>query len=317
MRMNTDSSSSTPDSRPEFAFIDWIARQNRSRAEVVLGIGDDAAILSAPGKEWVTTVDVLTAGVHFKPETSMELVGRKALAVNLSDIAAMAAIPCTAFVGIVLPKTMSRTQAEALYSGIFALANEWNVAIAGGDTNSWDGPLVISITLNGLVDPGKALRRDGAQPGDAIFVTGALGGSFESGRHLTFTPRIREAQQLQQLVTVHAMMDLSDGLGSDLFHLLRQSRCGAIVDAASLPVHPDLPTSLSSEERIQRALGDGEDFELLFCVSEADGQTLMERWSLDVPITKIGEITSRSEAMLKLNDRIVPFPRTGWSHSFG
>jgi thiamine-monophosphate kinase len=317
MRMNTDSSSSTPDSRLEFAFIDWIARQNRSRAEVVLGIGDDAAILSAPGKEWVTTVDVLTAGVHFKPETSMELVGRKALAVNLSDLAAMAAVPCTAFVGIVLPKTMSRTQAEALYRGIFELANEWDVTIAGGDTNSWDGPLVISITLNGLVDPGKAVRRDGAQPGDAIFVTGALGGSFESGHHLTFTPRIREAQQLQQLVTVHAMMDLSDGLGSDLFHLIRQSRCGAIVDAASLPVHPDLPASLSPEERIQRALGDGEDFELLFCVSEADGQTLMERWSLDVPITKIGEITSGNDAMLKLNDRIVPFPRTGWSHSFG
>lgn len=315
--MNIDSSSSAADVRPEFALINWIARQSRSRKEVLLGIGDDAAVLSAPGKEWVTTVDVLTAGVHFEVDTPLDLVGRKALAVNLSDIAAMGALPCTALVGLVLPKSLSREQAESLYCGLFDLANEWNVTIAGGDTNSWDGPLVISITLNGLIDPGNAVRREGAHPGDWIFVTGALGGSFESQRHLTFTPRIREAQHLQQMVNLHAMMDLSDGLGSDLFHLLRQSRCGAVVDAARLPIHPDFSATLTFEERIQRALGDGEDFELLFTVSPEDGQKLIESWPLDVPITKIGEITSGSEALLQLEDRTIPFPRSGWSHSFG
>lgn len=315
--MTIDSSSSVADVRPEFDFIDWIARQSRPREEVLLGIGDDAALLSAPGKDWVTTVDVLTAGVHFELDTPLELVGRKALAVNLSDIAAMGALPCTALVGIVLPKTFSRTQAESLYSGLFQLADEWNVTIAGGDTNSWDGPLVISITLNGLTEPGKAIRRDGAQPGDWIFVTGALGGSFESQRHLTFTPRIREAQHLQKLVTLHAMMDLSDGLGSDLFHLLRQSRCGAVIDAARLPVHSDFSASLSFEERTRRALGDGEDFELLFTISAEDGQKLIETWPLDVPVMKIGEITAGSNALLRMEDGTIPFPRSGWSHSFG
>jgi len=299
----------------EFSLIDWIAGQQlRHRAEVKLGIGDDAAILSAPGFDWMVTTDVLTQGVHFTAETAPELIGRKAMAVNLSDLAAMAALPCAAFIGIVLPKTYSRSSVERLYRGLLEIAEEFDVTIAGGDTNSWDGPLVISVTIHGLVAPGSAIHRSGARPGDWIFVTGALGGSFDSQRHLTFVPRVKEAIALRNTVNIHAMLDLSDGLGSDLFHLLNQSRVGAILDAPAIPVHADVPRSLSDEERLRHALGDGEDFELLFCVSPDEGERLLESSPVTVSLTKIGEITPQQTACLQCGDSIQTLTRSGWSH---
>ncbi|SFH84241.1 thiamine-phosphate kinase [Planctomicrobium piriforme] len=305
------------DERPEFAFINWIARQSGSRTEVQLGIGDDAAVLSSGGKDWVVTKDVITAGVHFDAKTPLALVGRKALAVNISDLAAMAAQPCAAFIGIVLPKSMTRSAAEELYRGLQQLASEWDICIGGGDTNSWDGPLVVSVTLLGLVESGQAVRRDGAQPDDWIFVTGPLGGSLESGRHLTFTPRIREAETLKQAVTLHAMLDLSDGLGSDLFHLLDRSGVGAILNADSIPIHPDVSKTLPSAARLQHALSDGEDFELLFTVSAADGQRLIERPPPGVELFRIGEITAAPGASLVVDGEEQTLPRSGWSHGFG
>jgi len=301
----------------EFSLIDWIAGQQlRHRAEVKLGIGDDAAILSAPGFEWVVTTDVITQGVHFTAETAPELIGRKALAVNLSDLAAMAATPCAAFIGIVLPRTYGRQSVEQLYHGLLEIAEEFDVTIAGGDTNSWDGPLIISVTLHGLVAPDSAVRRHGARPGDWIFVTGALGGSFDSQRHLKFVPRVKEAIALRKTVNIHAMLDLSDGLGSDLFHLLNQSRVGAILEASDIPIHADVTQGLSEEERIRHALGDGEDFELLFCVSPEAGKRLQEFSPVAVSLTKIGEITLQPAACLRYRDNIQALTRSGWSHSF-
>lgn len=305
------------DPRPEFAFINWVSRQCSLRPEVLLGIGDDAAVLKANGQAWVCTQDLLTAGVHFDPNAPAELIGRKALAVNLSDIAAMAAKPCAAFVGVVFPRTMQRGSAERLYRGLLELADEFHVSIAGGDTNSWDGPLVISVTLLGLAAPAGVVRRDGARPGDWIFVTGALGGSLPSGRHLTFPPRVNEALHLHQEAELHAMLDISDGLGSDLFHILDSSRVGAKLDGAAIPIHDDVDLSLPSPERLQRALCDGEDFELLFTVSPEDGERLLRRSPVEVPLSRIGEITCQLGARIDTGGTVQELPRAGWVHDFG
>lgn len=321
------------DPRPEFAFIDWVRRRTRGRPEVPLAIGDDAAVLSAPGRQWITAVDVITEGVHFQfaedfreaslPATTPELAGRKALAINLSDVAAMAGEPVAAFIGIVFPKNRPREFAEAVYDGLLTLADEWNVCIAGGDTNSWEGPLVISVTVLGLTTGRGPVLRSGARPGDWIFVTGALGGSLTNGRHLTFTPRIREALALHERCAMHAMIDLSDGLASDLFHVLDASTTqagqdvGAVLDAGSIPIHADINAAFAPEERLRQALNDGEDFELLFTVSSDDGRRLLEKPPFETPLTKIGEIVPRTGVVLRRDNTQIPLLRGGWSHSLG
>lgn len=304
--------------RPEFDFIDWVSNQSQSRPEVLLGIGDDAAVLAQPpGRDWVTAVDVITEGVHFTETTPPALIGRKSLAINLSDLAAMAAEPVAAFIGIVLPKSRGRRYAEQVYRGIFEIAREYQVSIAGGDTNSWDGPLVLSVTLQGTVQRGGATLRSGARVGDWIFVTGSLGGSLESGRHLTFTPRIHEARELVDTYHVTAMLDLSDGLASDIRHLARRSEVGIRIEAESLPIHPDVSENLSQDDRIQHALMDGEDFELLLTVSPEEGQRLERAGSIwGTNVTRIGVCTSEREILLQSGGVLVPMPEGGWTHQF-
>ncbi|QDT33043.1 thiamine-phosphate kinase [Thalassoglobus polymorphus] len=304
------------ESRPEFDFIDWIKKQVTLRPEVKLGIGDDAAILShQPNREWVTAIDVITEGVHFTSETPPELIGRKALAINLSDIAAMAADPVAVFLGIVLPKSCGRAYAEQLYAGIFEMANEYELSIAGGDTNSWSGPLVLNVTVMGTVEQGKAILRSGANAGDWIFVTGPLGGSLASGRHLTFEPKLKEAKILAQHFHITSMLDLSDGLASDARHIASQSGVGMIVDTQSLPIHTDVNPDLPEAERVQHAMSDGEDFELLLTVSPEEGERLLsEGIQLGVAVTKIGECTEEVGMKLQSGDALIDWPRGGWEH---
>ena len=178
------------------------------------------------------TVDLLTDGVDFElSKVSARCVGRKALAVNLSDLAAMAARPVAALDALALPRSGALELAKELFEGILPLAEKHGVAIAGGDTNTWDGPLVISVTLCGEVAAG-AVRRDGARPGDGIVVTGALGGSI-LGHHFDFEPRVAEALWLADRFTLHAGMDVSDGLSLDLWRMAQASGCGAVLDAPS------------------------------------------------------------------------------------
>ena len=303
--------------RFEFSFIDWIRERSATRPEVLLGIGDDAArIAPQPNQEWLATVDVLSDGVHFTLETATpEQIGRKAVAVNLSDIAAMAGEPVAAFVGIVLPRTCGRTFAEKLYQGILTTCSEWNVCLAGGDTNVGDGPLVISVTLLGQAHPKGSVLRTGAEVGDWIFTTGALGGSLQSGRHLDFTPRVREAWQLHETSNLHAMLDISDGLAGDLHHLLQNGELGARISAERIPIHPDVDEELPFIERLQHACEDGEDFELLFTVAPEEGRRLLNDSSLGIPLSWIGEITETSDVVLQGPfgaERIEP---RGWIHS--
>jgi len=302
----------------EFALIDWIRARSKAGGAVPVGIGDDAALVHTRSRAGcLVTTDLLMDGVHFDlAQTEPRLVGRKALAVNLSDVAAMAGRPTAAFVSMALPKHGGRSLAEALYDGIWPLAEQFGVTIAGGDTNTWPGPLVICITLLGDPPAGGPVLRRGARPGDWILVTGELGGSL-AGRHLSFVPRVTEAQGLHAAADLHAMLDVSDGVASDLRHILRESGVGAIVRGSNVPISNDVDGSLPAETRLWHALTDGEDFELLLTVEPSAARQLLESRPEATRLTQIGEITSESNCLLEdLTGQIRPMPSGGWQHAF-
>ena len=306
--------------RPEFELIDWIRDRVCDRPPVSLGIGDDAAILQpTAGRESLVAIDMLMEGVHFTfPAATPQLAGRKALAVNLSDIAAMAGNPTAAFISVALPNARGIEFARHLHAGIIELANEYDVVIAGGDTNSWNGPLVISVTVVGEPLGIRPICRNGAMPGDWVFVTGAVGRSLQSGRHLSFVPRLAEVKKLTTMVKLHAMIDISDGLAADLQHVLNRSGVGAVLDAERIPLTDAARGANDGKSPLMHGLGDGEDFELLFAVSPEDGQRLISKWYDATPITHIGEITDVSGCRLQYADgRIEPLPPFGWTHSLG
>ena len=224
----------------ERELISWLREHVPPHPLLRLGLGDDAAVLRlADVDECVITVDMLTDQVDFDlSKVDPRRVGRKALAANLSDLAAMAAQPLAGVVALVLPRKGAMELAVALYEGMLPLAEQYDLAIAGGDTNSWDGPLAISITLLGSVTPRGPLRRGGAKPGDRILVTGSFGGSI-LGRHLDFEPRVREALGLHARYDLHAGIDVSDGFSLDLAHILEESRCGAAIDIDAVPIADD------------------------------------------------------------------------------
>lgn len=260
----------------EFAYIDWLRSRTPLHPRVPVGPGDDAAVvLVGPGVPCLLTKDVLMEGTCFRlAEAGPRRVGRKAMAVNLSDVAAMAGRPAAALVGVALPRAGGRALAEDLYAGLRNVADAFETPIVGGDTNSWHGPLVISVTV--LAEPtgrGPVLR-SGARPGDWLMVTGPLGGSIR-GRHLDFTPRVREAIQLHGTADLHAMIDVSDGLAADVSHLCRASGCGAVLCAERIPISADARTLADDHTPLHHALGDGEDFELVCAVSAADGRRLL------------------------------------------
>jgi thiamine-monophosphate kinase len=303
----------------EFDFIRWIRERTPNRPGVLVGPGDDTAVLAPPAAPLLITTDLLTEGVDFVLAVAGPFqVGRKAMAVNLSDITAMAGKPTAAVVGVVLPKWQpNQTLAEELYRGLQSQAAEFDVAIVGGDTNSWEGELVISVTLLGEATGRGAVLRSGARCGDWIFVTGPLGGSI-LGRHLEPRPRVREAQMLHQLVEIHAMIDISDGLSADLHHILTESECGAELDARQIPIHPDAETLSAQTGRpgVEHALTDGEDFELIFAVSPEDGaKLLVEQPIPGLKLAHIGTCVPEGFWRIETGERRPLTPR-GWVHTF-
>jgi thiamine-monophosphate kinase len=275
----------------EFAYIDWLRRQTPPHPRVLIGPGDDAAALHFRGDApCLVTTDMLLEGSCFRlAEAGPRRVGRKAMAVNLSDIAAMAGIPVAALVSVGLPRQGGLAIAEDLYRGLREVADAFQTSIVGGDTNSWDGPLVISVTLLGETTGRGAVRRSGARVDDWLLVTGPLGGSIR-GKHLDFTPRVREAQQLHAHVNLHAMIDISDGLAADVSHLCKESGCGAVLRAETIPVTKDAGAMNDGRSALEHALGDGEDFELVFAVAAEDAVRLLAQQPIPgVTLYHIGE----------------------------
>lgn len=295
----------------EFSYIDWLRRRTPAAPDVLVGPGDDCAVLRPPAGSLLVTTDMILDGTHFHLHDVGGLkVGRKVLAVNLSDIAAMAGRPIAAVVSVGLPRNGPANLAEELYQGMREVADAFATSLAGGDTNVWDGKLAISVTMLG--EANQPVLRSGARPGDWLLVTGPLGGSI-LGKHLDFTPRVREAQLLSHLATLHAMMDISDGLAGDLKHICDESRCGAVLDAGRIPIS-DAAHRLAGPA-LDHALSDGEDFELLLAVSPEDGERLVRTQPVPgITLSHVGVCRSEPGMFITEHGRTRPLAAKGFEH---
>lgn len=305
----------------ERQFIRDLQAQFPTRPPVTIGIGDDGAVLDvASHTQQVIVTDLLLDGVHFDLNViSPFLAGRKAVAVNLSDLAAMGCRPTAAFISLAVSRDhvqASPSFLSELYRGIQQMTDEFQFSLAGGDTNSWAGPFAINVCLTGVPFLDRPFLRSQAQAGDAIFVTGPLGGSLHHGRHLTFMPRLQISEWLSRTVDVQAMMDLSDGLSLDLYRMMEASGTAAQISASDIPIHSDVPAEWSFDKRLAAALGDGEDFELLFTVRAAEAATLQAvAEAAAVSMFDIGRVTHGSgiQVIDPLGNRQI-MNVTGWQH---
>ena len=306
----------------EFELIARLTRSLPSNKSVVTGPGDDCAVLDLgiPDRLLLFKTDAVVEGVHFVTGAPPEKVGHKALGRCLSDIAAMAGTPTAALVTIGLPPGFEVSYVEAIYEGINALARKCDVAVVGGETTTNPERIWISIALLGWVPRGKGVLRSGAEAGDAIFVSGELGGSL-TGKHLEFEPRLREALWLASHFQVHAMLDISDGLAGDLRHILKASRVGAELFSSSIPISRAARLAVreesSAKPALLAALTDGEDFELLFTVAGKDAVPVLDGWRKHFPkvsLTCIGKITAAEGITLRDKHGARPLNVHGYSH---
>jgi len=256
---------------------------------VITAAGDDCAIVQPPdrGNLLVLKSDCLVEKVHFELSADPARVGWKAMMRPLSDFAAVSAVPQFALITLIVSGKTSLTWVENLYRGLRRAASRFKVSIVGGETSDTQGPVAISVSVSGSVEKRRLVTRHGGKIGDVLFVTGRLGGALH-GRHLRFIPRIEESRWLTGKFSVHAMMDLSDGLGTDLPRLARASGVGFAIDKNALP--------LASGSTVQSAISDGEDYELLFAVSRHGQRHLEKSWHKRFPklaLTCIGNLTSK------------------------
>ncbi len=293
----------------ETGLIERIRRKTRVDRSVIRGIGDDAAVLRFRKDRYLLfAADMIIEGVHFRrPDAAPEEIGHKALAVNLSDVAAMGGIPRHALVSVGLPKKFSPVFVDGLYAGLRRLARRFRVNVVGGDTNS-SPVLVIDVAVLGEVEKRCLVLRSGAKPGDAVMVTGCLGGSG-AGRHLRFIPRLAESRFLVRNFRLHAMIDVSDGLATDLHHICRESGVGALIRAVDVPVSP-------AARSFAVALTEGEDFELLFTLPAAQADKLLRRASGKFRLTRIGTITEKKEGvkLIEPSGKTIPLAPAGFQH---
>ena len=319
----------------EFELIARLTHSLPSGKSVVVGAGDDCAVLDVglPDRLLLFKTDAVVEGIHFRAADPPEQIGHKALARCLSDIAAMAGAPDAAVITLALPRSFEPGAIERLYDGMSALARRHEVSIVGGETTTNPGGMLISVAVLGHVPRGKAVLRSGAEAGDAIWVTGNLGGSLFSGKHLDFEPRLAEARWLARHFGIHAMIDVSDGLAGDLRHVLKASRVGAELLAASIPISRaareasrarlhgsaarPVPADGPVKSPLQAALTDGEDFELLFTAAARDAVPLLDAWKKEfpgTPLTCIGKITAGEGIHLRDREGIRPLTAHGYEH---
>lgn len=306
----------------EFELIRKLTRSLPTNDTVATGVGDDCAVLDlgVPDRQFLFKTDAVVEGIHFLPETAPERIGHKALARSLSDIAAMAGTPIAALVTLGLPKSFDPERVAAIYQGMKPVADKFRVAIVGGETTTNPERVFISIALLGWVPRGKAVLRSGAKTGDAIFVSGDLGGSL-GGRHLEVEPRIAEAQWLAAHFRIHSMIDLSDGLAGDLRHILQQSGVGAELLAASIPISRAArlaaKASASAKPPLLAALTDGEDFELLFTLPGRSAVPLLDGWKEQFPkvkLTCIGKVVAGEGITIRDNQGVRKLSAHGYVH---
>jgi thiamine-monophosphate kinase len=255
--------------------------------DVRAGAGDDCAVIGRPRDvRWqLLKTDVVIEGVHFLSDEDFRRVGWKALARALSDIAAMGGSPAHALITLAARPETAVSQVEALYAGLRKAARKFGVSIVGGETARSPGPLFLNVALTGWVERARCIFRSGGRPGDALYVTGRLGGSIQ-GKHLDFTPRLAEARWLTAHFKIRAMMDLSDGVGADLPRLAAASHCEFQVLHERLPRAPGCTAA--------QAWSDGEDYELLFAVAPRDTAALESAWRKRfprLPLTCVGSLT--------------------------
>jgi thiamine-monophosphate kinase len=331
-----------------------IISQIRARAarsgRVVVGIGDDAAVVEHDGAtDLLACCDLMVEGVHFRSEwSSPSLIGRKALAVTLSDIAAMGGVARFAMASIALPPGTSPGFISDLIEGLFRLADAYGVSIIGGDTSSSPGPLFIDTSVIGECARGRAVTRRGASAGDRVFVTGALGGSslglslLESGlrledisddepadllsrarrealtKHLAPEPLLHAGRAIGESGIATSMIDISDGLSTDLLHILDESECGAVIHASQIPVAGCVHSLRGGDLRVdplQMAIDSGEEYELVFTARPADRERLAEMSrSLGVRVTEIGEVVERKGLYLEIEGSFKAVEPSGYEH---
>lgn len=307
----------------EADFLGWLRDELPPHPLLKLGIGDDAAILATAGRgNIVVTTDLIADGVDFHlAQDNPRRIGHKALAINLSDIAAMAARPLAAVIALNLPREGGAKLARELFLGMLPLAEQFRLAIAGGDTNAWDGSLVVAVTVLGEVTADGPLCRRGARPGDRILVTGNFGGSI-LGRHLDVQPRVPEALLLNQRYELHAGIDVSDGLSLDLSRVCEASRCGATVELDRIPISP-AAVRLAEQQKtgkspLEHALGDGEDFELILAVPPKSADQILADQPLEgVLLTDIGQFTTKPGLWSQTErGELAPLRPEGFWHTF-
>lgn len=292
-------------------FLNWLADNTPNHPAVDIPIGDDMASVDLAGSPALLKIDQCLDQVHVdsRVHTPQE-IGRKAVNRCLSDCAAMACAPAAILLSVALPRRVSAEFAQQLYLGCRSAADAFNCPIVGGDTGVWDQRLAVTVAALGR-KTGPTIRRDGGKPGDLICVSGELGGSI-LGRHLTFTPRIELAQQLAARVSIHSMMDLSDGLLTDLPRLCRASHTGALIYLPHVPIHNDARrlAGQSGREPVEHALGDGEDYELLLTLAPEDAAK-----ASDLGITAIGMLTAESDlCLIDAAGGRLPWPSGGYEH---
>ena len=324
----------------ERALIDRIRARIPQSDQLAVGIGDDAAVaIPDRGSFEVLTTDALVEGIHFDRRFSSPAdIGYKALAVNLSDVAAMGGTPRLALLSLMLPDTLQVDDVDQLLDGLLEMAAAARVAVAGGNITRSPGPLIVDVTATGSVKPRKILTRGGGRPGDALFVTGTVGGaaaglgwlrqyagtadpppSLASGvaRHRKPAPRLRIGAMLGRTGAATACMDLSDGLADAVHQIAAASRTGAIIDAASVPVDPGAREwfTAAGKDPIAASVAGGDDYELLFAVSRRSLGRLrgVIQQSRGVPLTRIGELTADKAIVLTIDGKPSPMP-SGFAH---
>lgn len=327
--------------KDEFEFIDQIKPASHHQPSLVMGIGDDAAVYtSTQGMREVVCVDTMIEGVHFTKETlSPNQIGRKALAINVSDLAAMGAVPRFYLVSIAIPAVWEDEEVNDLYKGMQEVADRWKMDLIGGDTVSAKEALVITVTAIGQVEEGVSLYRSQAAPGDIVFVTGPVGSSaaglellLEKGRHASFNkseselvlmhqqpePQVEAGRLCAGTQARMSLNDISDGVASEASELAVASEVSITLQADKIPFHPALDEVVKGQEKkLAFAFNGGEDFQLIGTIEKTAFSSFLENaLRAGIQIYPIGEVKEKAEhpVFIKDKDLIEPLQKGGFNH---